>query len=64
VLARQEAGAPPGASTAARAALSTAAAGGAGTSGGDADFDHLYRELLRRLREEQEQLGQAVNEPF
>jgi hypothetical protein len=42
------------------------AGGGSGSSagGGDSDMDHIYRELLRRLREEQEQLGQAVNEPF
>jgi hypothetical protein len=39
----------------------TAAAGG---GGGGADIDHIYRELLRRLREEREQLGQSVSEPF
>jgi hypothetical protein len=39
--------------------------GGNGSSaGGGADSDHIYRELLRRLREEQEQLGQIVDEPF
>ena len=26
--------------------------------------DEIYRELLRRLRDEQEQLGQVVDEPF
>ncbi len=38
--------------------------GGNGSSAGGADSDHIYRELLRRLREEQEQLGQIVDEPF
>jgi hypothetical protein len=38
--------------------------GGAGAGGGGADIDHIYRELLRRLREEREQLGQAISEPF
>jgi hypothetical protein len=38
--------------------------GGRGAGGGESDMDQIYRELLRRLREEQEQLGQAVNEPF
>jgi hypothetical protein len=38
--------------------------GGGGGGGGGTDIDHIYRELLRRLREEREQLGQAINEPF
>jgi hypothetical protein len=41
---------------------------GSGPSGGggqgDSDTDHIYRELLHRLRAEQEQLGQVVDEPF
>jgi hypothetical protein len=42
------------------ASPSRASSGG----GGDADTDHMYRELLRRLHEEQEQLGQVIDEPF
>jgi hypothetical protein len=47
--------------------------GGSATSGssasagggqGDADSDQMYHELLHRLRAEQEQLGQVVDEPF
>jgi hypothetical protein len=53
-------------------AISSGAAGassGAGSSagggqGGDSDSDQMYRELLHRLRAEQEQLGQVVDEPF
>ena len=33
-------------------------------AGGDDSTDHMYHELLSRLREEQEQLGQIVDEPF
>ncbi|MGZ4261532.1 MAG: hypothetical protein ACXVR0_14645, partial [Solirubrobacteraceae bacterium] len=36
----------------------------AGSGQGDADSDQMYRELLHRLRAEQEQLGQVVDEPF
>ena len=32
--------------------------------GASADPDRIYRELLRRLREEREQLGLVVDEPF
>ncbi len=48
-------------------AAAHAAGGHASTppaGGGDPGSDHLYRELLSRLREEQEQLGQIVDEPF
>jgi hypothetical protein len=35
-----------------------------GGAQGDSDSDQIYRELLHRLRAEQEQLGQVVDEPF
>jgi hypothetical protein len=35
-----------------------------GAGQGDSDADQIYRELLHRLRAEQEQLGQVVDEPF
>lgn len=66
-LARQPTGSFASASSVA-ASVSGAGAGvtiggGAGVAGGS-EIDHIYRELLRRLREEREQLGQAVSEPF
>jgi hypothetical protein len=41
-------------------------AGGAHGSGqsDSGSSDEIYRELLHRLRAEQEQLGQVVDEPF
>jgi hypothetical protein len=53
---------PPGPTS----GLNLAAGGGlaGGGSGTGVDVDHIYRELLRRLREEREQLGQAIDEPF
>jgi hypothetical protein len=41
-------------------------AGGAHSSGqsDSGSADEIYRELLHRLRAEQEQLGQVVDEPF
>jgi hypothetical protein len=35
---------------------------GAASTGGDSDL--AYRELLRRLQQEQEQLGQLIPHPF
>ena len=40
-----------------------AAAGGGGGGGGGHNSDQNYAELLRRVREEQEQLGQLINHP-
>jgi hypothetical protein len=48
--------------TVARQTATTAPAGGAGIGGGDADA--VYDEVLRRVREEQEQLGQIIQHPF
>jgi hypothetical protein len=53
----------------ASAAVSTPGAGGsagAGAGGGDTggDSDAAYRDLLRRVRDEQEQLGQLIPHPF
>jgi hypothetical protein len=48
-------GAPPSSG-----ATSSAPSGGQG----DSDSDGIYRELLHRLRAEQEQLGQVIDEPF
>ena len=44
-------------------------AGGGGSSGGDGgggghNSDLIDTEMLRRVREEQEQLGQLINHPF
>jgi hypothetical protein len=38
--------------------------GGGGGGGGGADSDAAYHDLLRRLRDEQEQLGQLIKHPF
>jgi hypothetical protein len=43
---------------------SSGSASSAGGGQGDSDADQIYRELLHRLRAEQEQLGQVVDEPF
>jgi hypothetical protein len=40
------------------------ASGGGGGSGGGHNSDLIYSEMLRRVREEQEQLGQLINHPF
>jgi hypothetical protein len=37
---------------------------GGGGAGGGADSDAAYLELLRRLHQEQEQLGQLIQHPF
>jgi hypothetical protein len=41
-------------------------ASGGGASGGSAggDSDLIYTEVMRRVREEQEQLGQLIDHPF
>jgi hypothetical protein len=51
-------------SAAASAGAGSASSASSGGGGGGADMDHTYREMLRRLREEREQLGQSVSEPF
>ena len=38
--------------------------GGGGGGGGGHNSDLIYTEMLRRVREEQEQLGQLINHPF
>jgi hypothetical protein len=48
------------AGSAASAAASAITGGGGSSGGGDAAYD----ELLRRLRDEQEQLGQLIQHPF
>jgi hypothetical protein len=40
------------------------AGGGSGGGGGGADSDKSYNEIMHRLREEQEQLGQLIQHPF
>lgn len=57
MIARQPSGAPAG--PAARAPAS----GGSSAGAGD-DTDAIYDEILRRLRQEQEQLGQLIRHPF
>jgi hypothetical protein len=61
----------PGADAAAGAAGGAAGGGGAGAhpsggggGGGGHNSDENFNELLRRVREEQEQLGQLINHPF
>jgi hypothetical protein len=51
-------------SSGAAATSSGAGSSAGGGQGGDSDSDQMYRELLHRLRAEQEQLGQVVDEPF
>jgi hypothetical protein len=56
-----------GAATAGPSAAGASGAGSGGGSGGDGgghDSDLIYTEMLRRVREEQEQLGQLINHPF
>jgi hypothetical protein len=38
--------------------------GGGGASAGGHSSDLIYTEMLRRVREEQEQLGRLINHPF
>jgi hypothetical protein len=38
--------------------------GGGGAEGGGGDADAIYDEILRRLRIEQEQIGQLIPHPF
>jgi hypothetical protein len=57
-------GATGGISTGGAAPSSGATSPAAGGGQGDSDSDGIYRELLHRLRSEQEQLGQVIDEPF
>jgi hypothetical protein len=41
-----------------------AGAGGGGGGGGGGDGDQVFSEVMRRVREEQEQLGQLISHPF
>jgi hypothetical protein len=61
--ARTLARAVPGADAAAGAA-GAGAAQPSGGGGGGHNSDENFNELLRRVREEQEQLGQLINHPF
>ncbi|HEY2318994.1 MAG TPA: hypothetical protein VGH67_11900 [Solirubrobacteraceae bacterium] len=60
----------PASAAATAAGASAAGASGAGSGGGSGgdggghDSDLIYTEMLRRVREEQEQLGQLINHPF
>ena len=58
MIARQPSGAPAGPARRARPA-----SGGSSAGAGD-DTDAIYDEVLRRLRQEQEQLGQLIRHPF
>jgi hypothetical protein len=40
------------------------ASGGSGGSSGGGNSDQVYADVMRRVREEQEQLGQLINHPF
>jgi outer membrane receptor protein involved in Fe transport len=51
-------------SPAAANAPAPAAGGGGGGGGGGSDSDAAYHELLRRVRDEREQLGQLIPHPF
>jgi hypothetical protein len=42
----------------------SAAGSGSSSLGGGSDSDSVYSEVLRRVREEQEQLGQLIPHPF
>lgn len=72
VLARAPLTAPAPASRPAPARLTLAreesesgsSSGGGGGGGGGSDSDTTYDEVLRRLRQEQEQLGQLIPHPF
>jgi hypothetical protein len=57
-------GATSGISTGSTAPSSGATSSAASAGQGDSDSDGIYRELLHRLRAEQEQLGQVIDEPF
>jgi hypothetical protein len=54
-----------GARTLARSPADGSSSAGAGTGGGGGgDGDQIYSEVMRRVREEQEQLGQLISHPF
>jgi hypothetical protein len=55
---------PDAAGAGASAAASAAQSGGGGGGGGGHSSDLIFDEMLRRVREEQEQLGQLINHPF
>jgi len=57
-------GVSPSAGSPSSGSQSSGSASSAGGGQGDSDSDGIYRELLHRLRAEQEQLGQVVDEPF
>ena len=50
--------------TLARATGDASDGGGGGAGGGGGDGDQVFAEVLRRVREEQEQLGQLISHPF
>ncbi|MGZ4169160.1 MAG: hypothetical protein ACXVRW_06100 [Solirubrobacteraceae bacterium] len=52
------------AAAAAAAGAAAGASGAAGGGGGGHNSDLIYTEMLRRVREEQEQLAQLINHPF
>ncbi|MGZ4296513.1 MAG: hypothetical protein ACXVE4_05220 [Solirubrobacteraceae bacterium] len=54
----------PESAAAAAAGAAAGASGAAGGGGGGHNSDLIYTEMLRRVREEQEQLGQLINHPF
>ena len=70
VLARSATAAPPPAFTPAPVQLARApaaqhpASGGGGGASGSGSGDAVYDELLRRLRDESEQLGRLIQHPF
>jgi hypothetical protein len=45
-------------------AAGTAGSGGVGSGGGGGASDAAYDDVLRRVRQEQEQLGQLIDHPF
>lgn len=54
----------PGARLLARATSDAGGGGSGGGGGGGQDSDLIYVEVLRRVRQEQEQLGQLIDHPF
>ncbi|MGZ4244108.1 MAG: hypothetical protein ACXVSE_07450 [Solirubrobacteraceae bacterium] len=54
----------PESAAAAAAGAAAGASGAAGGGGGGHNSDLIYTEMLRRVREEQEQLAQLINHPF
>jgi hypothetical protein len=61
VLARQTA---DGALAPFESAAESGTGSGPSSQGGGADSDAVYEEVMRRLRQEQEQLGQLIPHPF